>query len=176
MSGYNMKNNTSYIFAIILAIIISLVIGCDNAKTEKELVEDVTEVYEIAINNHQSYLKAQDSLVASVKEWEEEHKIFVDEYQPADSLEKEHKMLEKNHDQLVSRHKQFIEEHEMLVQKIDEMKSMVGVETEKVKGRIQDMFSQIEEYLARHKKMMKEHKQIEKKHEDYLYGQRVDLH
>lgn len=169
-----MKEYKEYIIAIIIAGI-TLIWSCDTTNKES-LKEDISQAYENALNNHQSYVIAQDSLVATMAEWEKEHEIFTDDYQPSDTLEQEHQMLKKDYAQLVSSHEQFINDHEEFVARIESMKAEVGDQAEKLKNEIKEVYANIEDYLARHKEMMQRYKEIEEKHNDYLYGQRVDLH
>lgn len=170
-----MKQYKEYIIAMVLAGLLTLIWSCDNTG-KGDLQEDVTQAYENAINNHQSYVKAQDSLVATLAEWEKEHDVFTDDYQPSDSLEQEHQMLKDDYKRLVSRHQQFILEHEEFVARIESMKAMVNDQTEKLKNGISEVYASIEDYLQKHKKMMQEYEEIEKKHNDFLFGQRVDVH
>lgn len=171
-----MKHYREYIIAILLAGMLTLIWSCDNTRDKEELSEDISQAYENALNNHQSYVKAQDSLEASMAEWEKEHDVFTDDYQPSDSLEEEHQMLKEDYQELVNQHEQFIDEHEQFVARIESMKSEVSEQAEKIKGEISDIYASIEQYLSEHKQMMLEYEEMEKKHDDFLYGQRVDLH
>lgn len=170
-----MKEYKEYIIAIITAGILTLIWSC-NTTNQEGLQEDISQAYENALNNHQSYVKAQDSLVATMAEWEKEHEIFTDDYQPSDTLEQEHLMLKEDYAQLVSNHEQFIKDHEEFVARIESMKAEVGEQAEKLKNEIKDVYASIEDYLTRHKEMMRQYEEIEQKHNDFLYGQRVDLH
>ncbi|MFW5759506.1 MAG: hypothetical protein ACOCXH_00835 [Cyclobacteriaceae bacterium] len=171
-----MKEYKNYIVAIIIAGILTLIWRCNGANKQEEFNENISQAYENAFNKHQSYLKAQDSLTASIEIWEKEHEVFIDDYQPADTLEEEHQMLQEDFKQLVSQHEEFVNEHEEFLARIDSLKREVQEQAEKVEGEDEKVYVKIEEYLQEHKEMMEEYRQIKKKHDDYLYGHRVDLH
>ena len=167
-----MKINTLTIISILLMISL----GCNPGDDRKQKLNDIEQAYQNAMNNHQAYVLAQDSLKASLAEWSNEHEVFTDDYQEEDTLEQAHLELQQQHIDLVEKHEEFVAKHARFLEEIRAMQENLSDGSGDSQPGPETVYKNIDQYSEMHKEMMLKHEKMEQKHNQYLMGQRTDLH
>ncbi|MGK7394941.1 MAG: hypothetical protein ACNS62_10225 [Candidatus Cyclobacteriaceae bacterium M3_2C_046] len=162
----------AFIFSIILVVFITVGISCSDNQKE-ELKQEITATLERAVNEQQAFLRAQDSLKATVTSWKEEHEVFSED---SIELEEKHQALEEEHLELVDEHARLVQNFSQVIQQLEQLLDQSINDPAQVEEQLNQLRADISSSVTEHKDIMALNQELENQHELMLYGQRIDVH